>query len=306
MKICLFIFQLLVLFVFVSSYIPSGCIATTSKHSTAYHVITLSENFHCNIIMNERKSYVNRQQRPRAASVSKMFMRTQRLNEDDPPKTKAISKVLIAALLSTALLGGSPVNAADSQLAPLSKNPYDALQPAGQSYLGNRGPNLQVLAALHTSVRFARPQMFPSSSLFSVRLPRPHLLTSPITTACASCRRRSRQTTRRRSPTRACRRSPRPAARRSCPSALSTSQVRANRILLRHCRDHHSFPLPVPFPPRHSSRPCCDVCACAAVCLCSCVFDVCVRVRARVCSRVCAREQRRWCGGSRSGWASST
>ncbi len=64
------------------------------------------------------------------------------------PKIESIAKSM-SAVFATILLSTSPyvldhANAADSTLRAPSKNPYDDLQPAGISYLGNKGPNLQV------------------------------------------------------------------------------------------------------------------------------------------------------------------
>ena len=55
----------------------------------------------------------------------------------------ANSIILTGLLFSSTIQGVDPARAAEKLTAP-SKNPYDDLQPAGISYLGNRGPNLQV------------------------------------------------------------------------------------------------------------------------------------------------------------------
>jgi hypothetical protein len=57
---------------------------------------------------------------------------------------KSISGVLAAIMLSSSPFILDHANAADYALRVPSKNPYDDLQPAGNSFLGNKGPNLQV------------------------------------------------------------------------------------------------------------------------------------------------------------------
>jgi hypothetical protein len=62
---------------------------------------------------------------------------------DSAAAQSVATKMFAAFVLSTALIGLNPAFAAEKAIPP-SSNPYDELQPAGISYLGNRGPNLQV------------------------------------------------------------------------------------------------------------------------------------------------------------------
>ncbi len=56
-------------------------------------------------------------------------------------------KVKNAATVAALLIAVSPLSAVVSHAAEkpiIPQNPYELMQPAGKSYLGNKGPNLQV------------------------------------------------------------------------------------------------------------------------------------------------------------------